>query len=94
MSNWLDSVPYGGHSQGPIHVASSRGWLVGQSPPSSVSNAVVNTLVGLTVVGGVGALLGWFIGGSRGAAMVGALFGISAGPQVVSAIACARNEGP
>lgn len=108
QKHWLDEVPYGGYAKGPLYVGQDAygyptvttmqpgGQIDGTHIDHTRSTAVAVglTLLGIVLTGGVGALAGWILGGSRGTALMGALFGISAGPTITKAVMCARDGGP
>ena len=56
--------------------------LVGAYPGdlSQRTSLVGMTLIGMGLVGGVGALAGWLVGGTKTAALVGALVGLTVPP--------------
>lgn len=58
--------------------------------PRPMSDVLALTLVGLAVFGGAGALIGFLVGGTKQAALVGSLIGLAA-PQVGSAIQSMRG---
>lgn len=80
--NWLASVPYGGGLVGqgqPPPPSSQQPPMPGPAPvqPYDTNTTAMILIGGLILITGGGALLGWFISGTRTGALVGALGGLA-----------------
>lgn len=76
--SWLDAVPYGGVRKGGTTWGAPQKQQVGAYPsPYDEGTTTFILLGGLVLITGGGAALGWFLGQTKVAALVGGLAGLS-----------------